>query len=434
MAATVVGPQAGAAETFPAPDARFSGTFTTTLLNAADGSFATAIVSANQNTADAYLTNFGFSIPAAAIITKLKLTAKGYATFSNGTGIRVGFSDFFGPAIDFVGVTTNTVLTASTTSNLPSVATLNGSTWHVLVRAYSNANVGGGSMDYVAVTVEYYLPPTVTTAAITGYSEGAGTASGGGNATADGGSPVTHKGICWNTAGSPTTADSHTDDSTGTGSFTSALTSLITSTKYHVRAYATNAYATSYGSEVTLDTAAYLAGALGRFTFWPRCLTVAEVLTDAGAGNTVYNRSRAKGTVVVQDTVLSRNGAPVPATHVKAGWWLQNLETGSGKPLFVTGHSVDVSAGKNALTVGEDWMVDQIGVSMAQLLAIPATSAPDAVTADAVDPWTPDAAPDAAPDASADVGDDTSGAAGGGGMTDPGSIPEPPRRSSDGRR
>ena len=157
----------------------------------------------------------------------------------------------------------------------------------------------------------------------------------------------------------------------------SSLTSLATSTKYHVRAYATSIYGTSYGTEVTFDTAAYLSGALGRLTFWPRALTSAEALTDAGAGNTVYNRSRAKGTVVVQGTVMSRKGSPVPAEHIKAAWWVQNLERGSGTPLYVTGHSVDVAAGKNALTIGEDWMEQQIGVSMAQLLAIPAPASVD---------------------------------------------------------
>ena len=376
MAATVVGPNTGQS-IYLTPDARWSSSFTVANLNAADGTYASAGVSANAAVCDGYLKNFGFSIPANAIITKVTLTAKGFSTYSNGTGIRVNCYDLCPLVIDFAGVTTNTQLTTSTTSSLPSVATLNSSTWRVLVEAYSNTNIGGGSMDYVAVTVEYYLPPTVTTTAVTGYSEVGASASGGGNATADGGSPITHKGVCWNTAGSPSTSDSHTDDGTGTGSYVSSLTSLATSTKYHVRAYATSIYGTSYGTEVTFDTAAYLSGALGRLTFWPRALTSAEALTDAGAGNTVYNRSRAKGTVVVQGTVMSRKGSPVPAEHIKAAWWVQNLERGSGTPLYVTGHSVDVAAGKNALTIGEDWMEQQIGVSMAQLLAIPAPASVD---------------------------------------------------------
>ena len=46
------------------------------------------------------------------------------------------------------------------------------------------------------------------------------------------------------------------------------------------------------------------------------------------------------------------------------------------------------------MTIGVDWMEKEIGVKMAELLAIPPTVVPDAVTEDAVDPYTPDAPSD----------------------------------------
>lgn len=75
------------------------------------------------------------------------------------------------------------------------------------------------------------------------------TAKCGGDVTDDGGSPITVRGVCWNTAGNPTTASSKTSDGGGTGSFTSNLTNLQPGTRYYVRAYVTNAVGTTYGNQ-----------------------------------------------------------------------------------------------------------------------------------------------------------------------------------------
>jgi hypothetical protein len=80
------------------------------------------------------------------------------------------------------------------------------------------------------------------------------TATGGGNIAADGGFPVTARGVCWSNASDPTTADSHTTDGSGTGVFVSNLTGLAPDTLYCVRAYATNEAGTTYGNQVTFET------------------------------------------------------------------------------------------------------------------------------------------------------------------------------------
>jgi len=95
------------------------------------------------------------------------------------------------------------------------------------------------------------LPPVVTTSNVTSTS--VSTATGGGNVTSDGGGAVTARGVCWSTTASPTIANSHTHDGTGTGSFTSTLTSLSShNTLYYVRAYATNSMGTTYGAQKTI--------------------------------------------------------------------------------------------------------------------------------------------------------------------------------------
>jgi hypothetical protein len=82
------------------------------------------------------------------------------------------------------------------------------------------------------------------------------TATSGGNVTNNGGSSVTAYGVCWSTDTAPTTDDSSTSDGTGTGTYTSSLTGLTASTKYYLRAYATNAIGTAYGPHKEFTTTA----------------------------------------------------------------------------------------------------------------------------------------------------------------------------------
>ncbi|MCF8450344.1 MAG: hypothetical protein K9G49_10790, partial [Taibaiella sp.] len=92
--------------------------------------------------------------------------------------------------------------------------------------------------------------PIVATSSIS--ATGCTSATCGGNVTSAGGATVTARGVCWNTTGLATTADPHTTDGSGTGSFTSTLTGLTAGATYYVRSYATNTVGTSYGPEVTI--------------------------------------------------------------------------------------------------------------------------------------------------------------------------------------
>jgi len=100
------------------------------------------------------------------------------------------------------------------------------------------------SYNAVAITI-----PTVTTAAITAIT--ANSATSGGDVTSDGGSSVTQRGVCWSTSINPTTANNSTSNGTGTGLFSSYLTTLTASTTYYVRAYAVNSVGIAYGDNVS---------------------------------------------------------------------------------------------------------------------------------------------------------------------------------------
>lgn len=90
--------------------------------------------------------------------------------------------------------------------------------------------------------------PTVTTLGITEITET--TATGGGNVTDQGYSPVTERGICWSTHSEPEISDYTYPNGTGEGSYTGYMTDLTPDQTYYVRAYARNAQGLSYGEEV----------------------------------------------------------------------------------------------------------------------------------------------------------------------------------------
>ena len=99
--------------------------------------------------------------------------------------------------------------------------------------------------------------PVVTTAEPSNIS--ATTFTSGGDVLVLNSNSLTARGICWNTTGAPTIADSHTTQSGGLGSFTSNVTGLECGTTYYVRAYATNSVGTAYGEEYSVTTTQELA-------------------------------------------------------------------------------------------------------------------------------------------------------------------------------
>ncbi len=125
-----------------------------------------------------------------------------------------------------------------------------GTLYHV--RAYATNDQGTVYGEDVSFTT--LLLPTVTTQAVTNFTDT--TATGNGTVTALGVTNPTQHGVVWSLTANPTTADSKTTDGavSAIGAFTSSMTGLIPGTLYHVRAYVTNPAGTVYGDEVTFTT------------------------------------------------------------------------------------------------------------------------------------------------------------------------------------
>jgi poly(3-hydroxybutyrate) depolymerase len=95
--------------------------------------------------------------------------------------------------------------------------------------------------------------PTITTSAISNL--GSTTATSGGNVSADGGATVTARGVVWSTNPTPVISlSTKSSNGSGTGTYSSSLTSLSPNTTYFVRAYATNSAGTAYGNEISFKT------------------------------------------------------------------------------------------------------------------------------------------------------------------------------------
>ena len=122
------------------------------------------------------------------------------------------------------------------------------------LRAYATNSEGTSYGDQVNfMTLEEMIElATVKTSLVTSITST--TAVVGGDVTADGGTEVTAKGVCWSTSQEPTIEGEHTENGAGTGEFTAELSGLEQNTTYYVKAYATNKEGTAYGEEVTFTT------------------------------------------------------------------------------------------------------------------------------------------------------------------------------------
>ncbi len=153
------------------------------------------------------------------------------------------------PTISLSTKTSNGGGTGSFTSSLTSLTP--NTTYYV--RAYATSSAGTAYGNDVTFKTTAAAVPILSTTAINTIS--ATTAAGGGNISADGGAPVTVRGVVWSKSPGPTIAlSTKTRDGSGKGSFTSSLKSLTPNTTYYVRSYATNSVGTAYGNEIKIKT------------------------------------------------------------------------------------------------------------------------------------------------------------------------------------
>ena len=150
------------------------------------------------------------------------------------------------------------------------------------------------------------------------------TATSGGYITDQGGSPVTLRGVCWNTSANPTATDYHTSDGAGTGSFTSSLTGLAPVTLYHIRAYATSADGTFYGEDKSFTTAAFVCGSsaltVNHFST-DSVAPVDKMLTYGTVSTTLFGGTKC---AITQNLGADHQATAIDdVTEASAGWYWQ---------------------------------------------------------------------------------------------------------------
>ncbi|MGB8261969.1 MAG: C10 family peptidase, partial [Terracidiphilus sp.] len=145
--------------------------------------------------------------------------------------------------------TTNSLSGATYSSTLTNLTS--GGEYHV--RAYATNAIGTSyGADLQFTTLSPAGVPAVTTA--TAKLASASTATAGGNVIGANGKAITERGIVWAADKLPTINDSRLKATGTTGAFTVTLTGLKAKTAYYIRAYATNAAGTGYGSAVMVAT------------------------------------------------------------------------------------------------------------------------------------------------------------------------------------
>ena len=144
--------------------------------------------------------------------------------------------------------------------------------------------------------------PVVTTAAVSGISIEAGTATFKGTIEELGDPAYTERGFVYGLTHNPTIDDTKRIVSgNASGVFSANISELVRNKIYYIRAYATNAVGTSYGEEVVLDFTAVM----------PVVNTSAVTAKNIGAGTATFN-----GTIVsVGDPAYTERGFVYGLTH-----------------------------------------------------------------------------------------------------------------------
>jgi hypothetical protein len=119
------------------------------------------------------------------------------------------------------------------------------------IRTYATNSIGTSYGEVRIFKVPNKTPILSTTFAsnITSNS-----ATSGGTISSEGESPIIQRGVVWSNSPNPTLSDNFTSNGTGSGLFSSNITGLSASTKYYIRAYATNSFGTSYGNQIEIQT------------------------------------------------------------------------------------------------------------------------------------------------------------------------------------
>ena len=191
-------------------------------------------------------------------------------------------------------------------------STLNGLSSGIkyFIRAYATNNAGTVYSNEESFTTQQVITlPVLTTATVSIITQTS--AQGGGDISADGGAPVTARGLCWSATTGPTTSNSKTIEGSGIGGFNNFVTGLSPNTIYYVRAYATNSAGTAYGNEIIFTTQPISANTVTDID--------GNVYNTVSIGTQVWMAENLK-------TTHYRNGEPIPTGLSNEAWFA----TGAG--------------------------------------------------------------------------------------------------------
>jgi hypothetical protein len=194
----------------------------------------------------------------------LNNTAKFSGSIIDNGGTQITSNGFIYSTVSPVTVNNSTLIQCPTNSESFSLQLSNNtlfSNTDYYLKAFATNNNGlviayGNEIHF---KTSNFSSPTVTTSVLLADVK-YDTAKVTGNVTNDGGSVVYSRGICYSLTPNPNLSNSFVISGSGTGLYSTFLTSLVTNKTYYARAFATNAIGTSYGGEISFTTTNVVPG------------------------------------------------------------------------------------------------------------------------------------------------------------------------------